>query len=148
MQHIWTVLCRRCLVDNRSNVASLIEVVEQISLKPGPEMTEGGEGGIAPLSSELVTLWGRSELAQPEHGQVRTRFLRPDGTQVGDTTEYDVDLTSHPRGRHIIGILALPIQEAGRHVFAIDLHRDGEWVEAARIPLQVLIDTPEQSIAV
>ena len=99
------------------------------------------------LGVELVTLWGRSEFLQGERCQARIRFLRPDRSQVGEAIHYDVDLSTHPRLRHITTIPGLPIRGEGKHSFVVESLSDGTWREVAEVPLQVEVHLSSESPA-
>jgi hypothetical protein len=63
IQHVWSVLCARAVIDSESNTISLFDVVEQIvAIGPGIAAIGPGAEGVAPVSLELVTLWSRDSL--------------------------------------------------------------------------------------
>ena len=71
INHVWTVLCHRTLIDQKSNNVSMIDAIEQINIK-------GREGPtVAQISMELVSLWIRSDPNTGTRGQYRISFIEP-----------------------------------------------------------------------
>ncbi|MFB6212469.1 MAG: hypothetical protein ABEI53_01470, partial [Candidatus Magasanikbacteria bacterium] len=65
MNHIWSVLCNKTLVDQDTNNISLIDVVEKIDLA-GPleeieEVTEGNKKAEIGVDFQLVSFWFRAD---------------------------------------------------------------------------------------
>ncbi len=141
IDHIWTVLCRNTVTDRESNNISIQGVLEQINIT-GPK----GEG-IVPIEAELVTLWSRSKLDQPERTRSRFRLVDPDGKQVGKDVVYDVDLTTHARSRNKIKMSGFPVKAPGKYEFCVDTERDRQWIQVARVPLEVRIQIEGQDPA-
>lgn len=141
IEHVWSVLCTRSLIDRETNNISLIDVVEQMTIN-APPPPEGAEG-LAPLQFELVSLWSRRHDDKPVQGRARIRFFRPSGP-VGAVTEISVDLMTFRRTRARSRISGLPIREAGRHSFEVDVwdEEHKEWRGVARIPIEVAFGPP------
>lgn len=139
IEHVWTVLCTRVLIDRASNNATLVEVIERLA---GPA-TDDSEPGLIAIPMDLITLWTRSDLEKGERGRARMRLLAPDGSQLGGSVPYDVDLTAGHRLRNTTRLGALPFKGAGYHRFVIELEdADGKWQPVARVPLDVRLDIP------
>ena len=137
IEHIWSVLCTRSLIDKRSNNLSLIEVVERLSVTGAPP------NSVAPVGMELVSMWARSVSDQPARARAKVRLLAPDGVQIGDTIPYEVDLTSHARSRNISIMGGLPIRGSGNHLFLVEVEDGDRWVTVAKVPLEVIIQAEE-----
>src|SRR5262245_37037561 len=134
IQHLWSILCRRCIIDSRTQNVSLIDVVEGIEAK-GPEPA-GGKETLVQVGSDFVTLWRRETIDRPVSGVGRVRFLRPDGSQAGETVEYTIDLTTRQRFRITTVVPILPVRSPG-HWFVIELQNGENWVEVGRVPIEV-----------
>ena len=77
IDHVWTILCSRAVIDRDTNNMSLLEVIEQLTLGDASPPVEGE--GLAPIQLELVTLWTRRRDDESESGRARIRFYRPSG---------------------------------------------------------------------
>lgn len=138
IDHVWTVLCARAIVDSQSNNISLIDVIEQLSIGD-PRAAQGVEG-VVPLPVELVTLWSRAQDEQPIISRGRTSFIRPSGLLNESIREHDIDLRVSKRLRHRQHFMGLPIREPGRHIFQVDLWDDAhqDWRSVVRVPLEIV----------
>ena len=134
IDHVWTVLCRRSLIDENNNI-SLLEVLEQVTADG--ETPEPGTTAIAPISIELVTLWSRHDLSDAEQGQARVTYYSPSMDPLFQH-EYEIDLLDHNRRRIRASLAALPFQNSGTYCFVVELRneRDSQWSQVARIPLE------------
>lgn len=135
IQHVWTVVCSRAVVDQVSNNISLQNVIERVEI--GDEPTPGG---VLPIELDIMTLWVRADPETPAHGTMRATFKSPDGSVTKGPWELDVDLTevTHHRCRgHIQG---LEVAESGRHAFHIEVRQEDElqWREVAVVPLSII----------
>ncbi len=138
IKHIWSVLCRSSALDKDSNVLSLFDVLEQIKL-----LEPLSEPGQVPISMHLVTLWARENMGEPTTGRARVSLLAPgDENPVGTPVEYQVDLTTFRRLRNRVTFSSFPIVRAGVYEFVVEVNRNGGWVEAARVPLELVVEAP------
>lgn len=132
IDHIWSIVCARAIVDRETGSVSLHEVIEQINIKGEPESDK-----VLPVVFDLITYWIRSNSDEPENGEMRLSFSSPSGeVKLGYSSV--IDLTKHERSRNILRIENLPIQEPGRHYFNIEQKIDDDnWRQVAAIPISV-----------
>jgi hypothetical protein len=140
---IWAILCQSSAVDLDSNLVSLFNVVEELTLPAPPPQTPQGQQlpaglTLAPLF-QIVVLWTRSDPEVPEHSKGRLRILLPGGGEA-TAPEFEVDLTQNPRARHRINLASLPVSRAeGIHRFVIDgMTGTLGWTEMFEVPLSVV----------
>ena len=146
--HIWSVLCSKALIDNVNNNVSLLEVREQLNIVVPTLPLPGGSALLIPETCDLVSLWSRDDNDQPSRGQGQIILLKPSGERaVPEPISYEIDLSAHPRTRMVTRIGGFPVTESGRYNFHVQYRNDGEteWRDAAKIPLQVTIETPPSS---
>lgn len=139
IDHVWTVLCSKSIIDKDSNSISLLEVIEQITGR-------GVKGeAVVPIPMELVSLWARTDPEKPARGRARVCLIEPDGSER-DPFEIDIDLMTYQRSRTRFQMSGLPIRLAGRYYFRIEIHTQGEegWGEVSRIPLEVVLQGSSQ----
>lgn len=138
--HIWTILCRKASIDNRSNNISLFEVVDQLNVV-GAQSEERVE---IPAQFELATQWRRSDSDEPERATGRMNLRLPDGQQV-QGSEFDIDLSESLRHRNVISIGSLPVHGPGEYWFEIDVRAadSDDWESVYQLPLQILFPNAE-----
>jgi hypothetical protein len=141
IQHVWSVLCSRSLIDRETNNITLFEAIEQVKIGRRPPRQENApEEGLLPIRVELVTLWIRSPDNEPTQGRTRSAFVRPSGVMTEAIVEHDIDLRTNLRNRHRHRFAGIPVREGGRHVFRVDVWNDtrGDWEEVAAVPLEII----------
>ena len=148
MEHIWSVLCRLSIVDQKRNNVSLIEVMEQLSFV-GETEVESEHTPALTFPVELVTLWSRSDLKTPEASRARVLMLSPEGEFLNpEGVEYEVDLTEFQRFRAMGKFEALPYVGDGIYRFVVqslDAERE-QWRDVASIPLEIVREnSPEEN---
>jgi hypothetical protein len=139
INHIWTVICSKSIIDRESNNISLSNVLEQINITRSAEFEEG-KAGLIPINYELVTLWMREREDQPDRIMAKITFISSSGP-LPPANEFEVDLSQHIRTRTILRGNGLPFNEPGIYYFQIEVQKAtlGDWEIVAKIPLQILI---------
>jgi hypothetical protein len=136
INHVWSVFCSRSSTDRETNNISLFGVIEQISVL-APDPLPPGVGGV-PMESELVSLWSRENLDQPERAGGRARLLAPDGN-VAFSQEFDINLMEHARMRTQLRLNGFPLQGFGLYSLLVEQRQaDETWKQVALIPVQVV----------
>ena len=137
IDHVWTVLCTRSIIDKNTNNISLLEVLEEV-VAAGEAPTEDRVPEL-PINAQLVTLWARRESSQPTRGRARVTFESPSHKLLFQR-EYAIDLTTHSRTRKRALINGLPVPGSGWYHFKVEVRDEGDtWREVARVPLEVEI---------
>jgi hypothetical protein len=138
IDHVWTVVCSRAVIDRESNNVSLENVLEQLTISTGPK-----PGGLLPIRIDVMTLWVRSDFNVPATGTGRVTFVSPSGAE-SELLEFPINLEEHQRFRSRARYQALPLAESGRYSFRVDLRVDGaeEWQTVSVVPLEVNFAPP------
>ena len=138
INHVWSLLCQHTLTDKDTNIVSIQCILEQVVIFASPI-----PGGVLPIHAELTSLWVRGKINDPESGQYRVTFSTPsDKTTI--VAEPPIDLSKVERLRSRIIFEQLPIEEEGRHLFIVELKKNGEWLVVANIPLLILFSAHEE----
>lgn len=142
INHVWSVLCGRSVIDSETNNITLIDVLEQLQAK-GRRPPEGGSPAV-PWNGELVTLWSRANYDSPAMGYARTTLESPTGQPLFEY-QSEVDLTAHNRRRIRGKISVLPVPEDGLYFFRVFLRYEetANWDQVAEIPLEVTLEVEE-----
>jgi hypothetical protein len=72
-------------------------------------------------------------------------FLRPTGLMTEPPQEHDINLTTSVRLRHRQRYQGLPLAEAGRHIFQVELWDEAQqrWNHVASVPLEINFQPPQ-----
>lgn len=137
IEHIWSVLCSRSVIDSETNNVSIQDIIEQININAEP-----AENGFLPIQLELITLWGRKEINETAKGIERVTFITPSGKNEV-ISEAEIDLTKAERHRQRVRFPGLPVNETGKYYFKVEIKNgDNEWKQASAIPLKVVFQSP------
>ena len=139
IRHIWSVLCRRSVVDVESNTISLFDCIEEVGVTV---VSQSSQRPIAlPLDATVVVLVCRDS-ADPCDGAMRLRFVGPDGQRVMETQECRISLREHRRLRHRFNLQGLPFGGNGTNFVEVLLKQDANasFEPIARIPYDVRIE--------
>jgi len=140
IDHVWTLICTRAIIDRDTNNLSAFNIIEQIQIRGEPT-----PDGVVPIGLEVVSLWMRSDFNVPCRGRWRLSFLSPSGIQI-KTVDGELDLSKYERVRARRFFMGLPMSEPGRYRFVLELQNEGkeDWQQVASIPLKVVFQ-PKQA---
>lgn len=146
-EHLWTVLCGKTLEDPDSNVLSLIDVVENLTVEGLEEkiaegLRQGKKGAFVNAPMKLASWWFRSD-ATEEALRARFVFLNPAGEPLNvQTVEMPWAGAEATTIRLFVKIERFPANMLGLYWFAVEqlLASESEeerWVRVARVPFNV-----------
>ena len=141
IDHAWTVVCSRAVVDRFTNNVSMQHVIEQFTI---PEGAPPNTLMVSPF--QVISLWARSDFDIPACGRARLTLLSPSGKIIREN-HWNIDMSSqYRRYRTRCEFPGLPADEPGRYVFRVDLQIEGDddWHQVAAVPLQVTL-SPESA---
>ena|SRR5215208_3842683 len=143
-EHIWSVLCSKSVTDKETSLVSLFDVLETLGIElPGEALTEPTKA--IRFSTEVVSLWRRSEPEQAEAAQdCRLDLVFPDG-ETAASKSISIDLSQSKRFRSSFKSDVLPLRGAGAYRFNIYLKRGRGWKMMASLPLDISIAPLEAS---
>lgn len=134
INHVWSVLCSTAIIDRDTNLVSLINILEEITVNDEPKA-----GGVLPIALDILSLWTRSNPGEPCRGRSRITLIGPD-EKATNQIETEIDLTTHERLRARGHFEGLPASEPGINFFQVELQTEGreDWETVARIPLKII----------
>lgn len=146
--HIWSVACRKGVVDKFTSLVSLFDVIESLTLTVGAgsdfiaktkEARKKGEYAGLPSEIMIVSLWHRSDPDIPEQATCRYRVLTPEGkVPPPDVEAIILDLETHVRVRTFGKVPSLPFAGFGDYWVLVETQVDDEkWKEVARLPIEL-----------
>jgi len=135
IEHVWTVVCSRVVIDRESNNASLQNVVDQINVQG-----EIAAGTLLAVPFEIVSLWIRTDPEEAGTGEARVSLIAPSDKQLG-SFDYPISLSDHERHRGVLRSQGLIYEGPGRYTYRVELRVDpqGEWRQVAAVPVTVVV---------
>jgi len=131
---LWTVCCERAIVDQETNILSLMGVIEAIRL-PAPRTVFGGH-------MYVVSLWEKEphDREGTEDFTYRVRLIKPSGEYMG---EHSVQVSIEAkRLRTIVAITGVPFEGPGRYHWVVETLVNDVWQRQSELPLDVELQEP------
>lgn len=149
-RHLWSVLCRFASVDKETNILSLLNVIEEITInkaeniKKEEEIIGMAEGTIiVPIEFVIVTFFERLD------GKNQESMIKEAQIEIVDPSvrsllkrEFEIDFPQGPkRLRHVLKMDGFKITMAGTYKFYISTRESKEdsFELVAEIPVDVKI---------
>lgn len=135
----WSMLCHRACIDKNSNMLSILDVTDVITverlLSPIPE------NAALPVNLQMISMWHRSERDSPEKFWASFTIEMPDGEVFVPETTLEGDLQEHLRTRLLFGIQAIPFKGKGVYTFNVLVASQpgGPYEQVARVPLEIMM---------
>jgi len=147
-KHIWTVLCRRAVLDKFTNTASMFDTLEEVTATLAEPLPD--KWTLLPLEAVLVSFVVRTNVNVPERPRLKVEVVGPNGDVYEPSISGEFDLTEYPRARTFIKLGSLPVLAFGTHKYMVYLEEGPDkWTEVAEIPLDFKLDEiiPEATAA-
>lgn len=147
-RHVFSVLCRRSITDQGSNLLSIIDILDGIVVAPEQTDESSAKEGQAALAfdASFVSQFTRSNLAKGEEFDVRVLLTGPGGEKLGGTATR-IDLTKFQNFRMATRFEKLPLVGPGRYEFKVQLQEGKRWRTVASVPLAVTVQAHSRTRA-
>ncbi len=142
----WAIFCHRASIDKLSNVMSLLEIADELSIQTIPEVQEADNPALL-LDHQLVSTWDRSQRGKQEKFLVSVTVTTPDGETHDPFVQVQGDLEENVRTRLVIQIQSIPFRGSGTYWFNLRYHPtpDDEGSIVTRVPLDLKLESPGPS---
>lgn len=139
-KHRWSTLCYRGSIDKYTNLISLLDVTDELTISELPESLPEDAGLMVNL--QLVSLWRREHDEPPQKIWATFQVVAPNGEvfpHQGKTLEGNLE--SSTRTRLIFGVQAIPFRGAGLYWFDVLVtdSSDGTSELVDRVPLEIKV---------
>lgn len=147
MKNIWSILCSRALIDQRSNSLSLIDCIDEMTITfPNPETMANLEKKV-PLVFEVVSLWHDDDKENERILAYVIEIYDPKGERIGEFKNQAKFEAGKNRLRTITGVSGMKVTTEGKYNFKIYQQVVDELILASEIPINVrfLVNLPNVS---
>lgn len=133
-KHLWSVLCERISIDQRTNLVSYLTCMEGVTARQLP-------GAVPTLA--IGSLWQRD--SDEEHSFVfKLVVVSPDKSEKM-LLQGSQDFGPTEKARTNFVMDGFPIEQTGQYVFRIETQNVSDWECRAMLPLDVTLHTGEQA---
>lgn len=143
MRHLWTVVCRHASVEKDTNIVSLLDVFEELTVQFNePEIPPTDGQHLLPIPLEVVTLWHRDS-GPSDAAKFKTFLKTPIDPQPAGFAEGIIERGAAPRVRVISRAAGLPWRGPGDYTFVVQLlTKKRTWKTVAEVPFWLKLGTP------
>ncbi|MBL6960578.1 MAG: hypothetical protein ISR59_05675 [Anaerolineales bacterium] len=141
IKHIWSVVCQGSIEDKSTNLLSIINILEELTIEGDPSSDK-----ILPLPIQVVTLWTRTNSDIPAQAESRYTFVSPSKTILKEQP-LKINLSKYQRLRARVNFSMLNFTEgSGIYTFCVEYrgNQTEEWTEKASIPIDVNFHTVDK----
>lgn len=143
MKHIWSVLCRKSVIDQETNNLSLYDVFEQldVSIKSNQESNKEIKKINIPVEYEVVSMWMKDDPKKEFTAKIELEVLDPDGS-VSKTFQHSFLFAAGlKRMRSRLRVVGLDISTSGDYIFNLKYNNGKKGSQiVASLPLEVHIN--------
>jgi hypothetical protein len=146
MKHIWSVLCRKSIIDSETNNISLNDVFEQLSINIDASANKSIKTKInIPVEFEVVSMWLNTTGQKIFKAEMEVNFVTPEGTII-NSLKQNIEVSNMARRlRTRLKSLGLGVGDSGTYTFEVKIKEYGEdkFKTVAKIPLEVIVNKKE-----
>lgn len=143
INHIWSLLCRRSVIDSETNNLSVYDILEQLTVDI--KIKKGNEDKATkinvPIEYEVISFWIKASEIKEFKGGIRLEIVNPEG-MVEKTFEQPLEIPKDKRRlRSRIRINGFVADMPGNYIFRISYKESTkeQYKKAADIPLEVIL---------
>jgi len=142
--HEWSLICQRSLVDRESNLLSIIDAIEQVTITvPGPVGESSDEPRIS-MPIHVVSRFRKLTDTGKELGlEVLYEVRNPAGKMVGDAVPVSIVMKNGIRNyRTRVTLGRVPMNSSGLYMVHVKAREVGEvaYKRVGSAPLEVVIN--------
>lgn len=137
MKNIWSVLCTRSVIDQRTNSLSLYDCVDEMTIGfTNPEDIKTEVKNI-PANFDLVSLWHDDDAKKERNFKYQVEIVDPKNKKIGELVYEAKFEKTKKRLRTITQINGLSITVEGEYVFKTKYKSGEKFVLVSEIPVDV-----------
>lgn len=140
IKHIWSILCRKSIVDSETNNISINDVFEQLSVDLKAKKDDADKVKIIniPIEFEVVSMWVKNDKTNFK-GNLNVEILNPKGVVVKNFEQPLEMPETMKRLRSRLRIMGMVVEEPGDYIFKVNVKEDGQklYKAVAELPLEI-----------
>jgi hypothetical protein len=137
MKHLWSIICRKAIIDSETKNISIIDVLEEIIFHNVGGLPKKEPKIALACDFEIISYWLRDDLDE-KTVDFSVEIIDPNNMKVGGTeNKMKFPEADKMRMRTIIKSKALPFTTEGRYWFKIKLNGEKSSKTMAEIPVEV-----------
>ena len=124
IKHIWSVLCRRSVIDKDTNTISLYDCLEEIYLFPKDKIKDNTKQ-LIPINFEIVSFWVKEKnINKSINFEIKIEIFSPENKKLGFFYQKVIIPEKKERMRTRIHVKVLPFTSNGKYTIRIILKKN------------------------
>ena len=143
MQHLWSVLSKKSIIDSSSNSISILEVVDAFKIDiTVPKNLDEIKNISVPLEFELTSLWYRESSEGEYSFDFKIELQDPSNKKISKFENVLVFPNGKKRLRSQLKIQGLPINDSGVYKFLISFKdkKMKAFQNALELPIDIILN--------
>ncbi|PJE67415.1 hypothetical protein COU95_02530 [Candidatus Shapirobacteria bacterium CG10_big_fil_rev_8_21_14_0_10_40_9] len=138
IKHIWSVLCRKTVIDDETNNISLFDVFEQLGVNASTSEKKDIQINV-PINFELVSLWVKTTGGKTLRASIEVEVIDPEAKRLKSFIQNLEFSTNIKRMRSRLRIMGLSLTTSGDYIFRVKIKEENqkEYITVAELPLEV-----------
>lgn len=146
IKHIWSVLCRRSIIDSTTNNLTISDVLEELKIDIKVEEKDSANLKVItlPLEFEVVSMWlkDRKDIQSHLKADCDIEVISP----IGKTMQNFAQKIEMPAGmrrmRTILRVIGFAVEDSGEYTLKINIKEEGykTYKTVAELPLEVSLN--------
>lgn len=137
MKNVWSIICEKFSVDSQTNLLSLFNCIEEMTLEIDKTKMPKSEKLVIPVNVQLVSLWTIENFTKENVLEIKVELIDPQGKTLNEFSNTLKSKKGDKRLRSITSIQGMPITEGGRYYYRILQKKGGQFEVASETPLDV-----------
>lgn len=143
MQHIWSILSKKSIIDSTSNILSILEVVDEFKVDITlPKNLNETKNIVIPIELELTSLWYRNDPVGEYPFDFRVELYDPSGKKTNSFENVLIFPKDKKRLRSQSKMQGLPVNDSGVYKFTIGFKdkKMKNFQNVAELPFDVILN--------
>lgn len=143
-RHIWSVLCRKSVIDQDTNSLSMYDVFEELKVdaKMDPKATDKNKKVKiinVPIEFELISYWIKDKKSEEFNGKCVINIKSPDGKVEKSFEQPLIISKEYERMRSRLKVQGFSVSQSGTYVFEVFIknNEDEDEKKVASLPVKV-----------
>ena len=143
MKHIWSILCKKTVIDTDTNNLSIFDVLEEATFTPFDKEwnKEKDKPIMVPFDFELVSLW---LIEKEKKLEMLIEVCNPKGKRVKVFEKIIPFPQGKTRMRTLIKIRKFKFRGPGNYLFSVKVKDGQRYKLVAEIPLEIKVKLPSK----
>lgn len=141
IKHIWSILCRRTIIDSDTNNLTISDVLEELKVDIKVQQKDADKLKLIniPLEFEIVSLWKKEDRNQHQKADSTIEVISPDGKLMKTFSQIVEMPVGMKRLRSRMKVMGFAIENEGEYIFKINIKEEGNkmYKTVAELPFEV-----------